>query len=208
MTLDVRVYRDYGIPNTDLAREALDANFFQTEPYLWRWRAAHQAPLVVAGRVHVESMGIYSAKLGDLSQVRDGGIVALPDDPVNLARALALLQKAGLIQVDARRGLDALLADVTANPHHLKFRPVPGKRVPAQLSSSALAVVNGNYALEERLSPPLFREGPDSPFPNVIVTREDLVHDKRIEALVAALHGPVAQQFLRDHYSGAVALAE
>src|SRR3954465_7372043 len=61
--LDIRVYDDYALPDIDVARGKLDANFFQTEPYLWRWRAAHAQPLVVAGRVHVEPMGLYSKRL-------------------------------------------------------------------------------------------------------------------------------------------------
>src|SRR5471030_194369 len=168
------VYEDWSITNIDVARAALDANFHQTEPYLWRWRAAHGAPLVVAGRVHIEPMGIYSTKLKALTEIHDGGVVAVPDDPANLGRALALLKKAEV----------------------------------EQLGSSEIVVVNGNYALEGNLAPPLFREGPDSHFPNVVVTREDLVHDKRIELLVAALRGPTARQFLLEKYPGTAIMSE
>jgi D-methionine transport system substrate-binding protein len=207
--LDVHVYQDYGLPNIDVARGAIDANFFQTEPYLWRWRAAHGAPLVVAGRVHVEPMGIYaSRKIHALNGVHDGGVVSLPQDPANLGRALALLQKAGLLRVDERRGLDAVVADVVDNPHHFKFRLIPAGRAAEQLGSSELTVVNGNFALQARLPSPLFLEGTDSPFPNVIVTREDLAHDKRVEALVAALRGAEARQYLQTHYSGAALPAD
>jgi D-methionine transport system substrate-binding protein len=168
------VYEDWSIPNIDVARAALDANFHQTEPYLWRWRGARDSPLVVAGRVHIEPMGIYSKKLKALTEIHDGGVVAVPDDPANLGRALALLKKAEV----------------------------------EQLGSSEIVVVNGNYALEGNLAPPLFREGPDSHFPNVVVTREDLVHDKRIELLVAALRGPTARQFLLEKYPGTAIMSE
>ena len=211
--LDIRTYEDYGRPNTDVARGALDANFFQTEPYLWRWRAAHMQPLVVAGRVHVEPMGLYSRKLKEtalLASVRKGGVVSLPDDPANQGRALFLLQKAGLLLLDERRGLDAMLSDITANPHDLKFRVLPAQRLADQLSSSDLVVLNGNFALEAGLKPEqaLYREGSDSPFPNVVVCREELVTDPRVTALVAALRGPTAKRMLLEKFAGAALPAQ
>ena len=211
--LDIRVYEDYARPNIDVARGALDVNFFQTEPYLWRWRAAHMQPLVVAGRVHVEPMGVYSRKLkpdAQLTGLRAGAVVAIPEDPANLGRALFLLQKAGLILVDERRGLDAVISDVTANPHNIKFRVLPAQRLVEQLGSTDLVVLNGNFALEAGLKPEqsLYREGSDSPFPNVVVCREELVTDARVTALVAALRGPTAKKLLLEKFAGAALPAQ
>lgn len=208
--LDIRVYEDYAKPNIDVARGTLDANFFQTEPYLWRWRGAHMQPLVVAGRVHVEPMGLYSRKLKDLKQLRTGAVVAVPEDPANLGRALFLLQKAGLLLIDERRGLDAVLNDITANPHQLKFRLVVAQREADQLSSADLVALNGNFALEAGLKPEqeLYREGSDSPFPNVVVCREELVMDPRITALVQALRGPTAKKLLLEKFAGAALPAQ
>lgn len=210
--LDIRVYEDYARPNIDVARGALDANFFQTEPYLWRWRGAHMQPLVVAGRVHVEPMALFSRKLKPdaLAQIRSGAIVAVPEDPANLGRALFLLQKAGLLLVDERRGLDAVLNDITDNPHKLKFRLLPAQRVAEQISSTDLVVLNGNFALEAGLKPEqeLYREGSDSLFPNVVVCREELVTDPRVIALVAALRGPTAKKLLLEKFAGAALPAQ
>lgn len=206
--LDIRIYEDYGRPNIDVARGALDANFFQTEPYLWRWRGAHMQPLVVVGRVHVEPMGLYSKKLkatDDPTKIREGGVVAVPDDPANLGRALFLLRKAGLIELDERRGLDARVGDITANPHKLKFRELPAQKMADQLSTVDLAAINGNFALEAKLDTrqALLREGADSPFPNVVVTREELATDSRIRALVTALRGPAVLHLLEEKFPGA-----
>ena len=210
VSLEIRVYEDYGLPNIDVARGALDANFFQTEPYLWRWRAAHMRPLVVVGRVHVEPMGLYSKKLRDLAKVRDGAVVFVPQDPSNLGRALALLRHAGLIEVDERRGLDAILGDITANPHKLRFKQLPPDRLAEQLGSADLVVLNGNFALQAKLPADyaLYREGPDSPFPNVVVTREELQNDSRIKALVAALRGATARKLLLEKYAGTAVPAD
>jgi D-methionine transport system substrate-binding protein len=212
--LEVREFDDYARANIAVARGDLDANFFQTEPYLWRWRAAHGAPLVVVGRVHVEPMALYSSRHKTLEQLQKGAkagdAIALPDDPANLGRALFVLQRAGLIRVDERRGLDAGVGDVVENKLGLKFRLEPAQRVAEQLGSSAGAVLNGNFALQAKLDPKaaLASEGADSPFPNVVVAREDRAADPRLHALVAALRGPAARQLLETKYAGSALLAQ
>jgi len=214
VNVEIKEFDDYGRANTAVARGDLDANFFQTEPYLWRWRAAHGAPLVVVGRVHVEPMAIYSAKFKSLAELqaglKGGESIALPDDESNLGRALAVLQKAGLIRLDERRGLDAGVGDIVENPHGLKFRVAPAQRVVEQLSTVAAAVINGNFALQGKLDPKtsLFAEGGDSPFPNVVVAREDRSADPRVQALVAALRGQESKKTMSAKYAGAVIPAQ
>lgn len=213
VNLDVKIFEDYSLPNIAVARGELDANFFQTEPYLWRWRAAHGGPLIVVGRVHVEPMGLYSRKLagpGALAKIRDGAVVVVPSDPANLGRALFLLQRAQLITLDPAKGLDANIGDITENPHHLRIREESPDKLAGLLGSVDLAAINGNYALEAKLpaSSALLRESADSPFPNVVVAREDRATDPRVVALVAALRGPTARKFMQDKYGGAVVPAQ
>lgn len=62
-------------------------------------------------------MGIYSNKYNSLKEVKDGTSLAVPNDPVNLARALKVLVDEGLIEVDPK--VDPLKVsekDVTKNP--------------------------------------------------------------------------------------------
>ncbi|MBS2025668.1 MAG: MetQ/NlpA family ABC transporter substrate-binding protein [Deltaproteobacteria bacterium] len=205
VTIDLKTYEDYGLPNMDVAKGNLDANFFQTEPYLWRWRAAHGEPLVVVGRVHIEPMGLYSKKLtkADLAGLKPGLTVAVPGDAANLGRALFVLQRAGLITLDPLRGLDAGVEDIKVNAHALKILPLADSR---QLRSMAadLVVLNGNLALEDKLDPSqaLAIEDGSSPFPNVVVTRQESATDSRVLALVKALRGPTAQKLLKEKYGG------
>jgi D-methionine transport system substrate-binding protein len=44
-------------------------------------------------------MGVYSKKHKSLADIKSGAKVALPNDPSNLARALLVLQQAGLVKV-------------------------------------------------------------------------------------------------------------
>ena len=42
-------------------------------------------------------MGIYSKKVKALDELKDGALVAIPNDPTNGGRALILMAKAGII---------------------------------------------------------------------------------------------------------------
>ncbi len=42
---------------------------------------------------------IYANKLKDITKIKDGGEIAIPNDPTNGGRALILLQTAGLIKL-------------------------------------------------------------------------------------------------------------
>ncbi len=208
--VELKEFDDYAKANIAVARGDLDANFFQTEPYLWRWRAAHGAPLVVVGKVHVEPMAIYSKKLKALSELKAGDAIALPEDPSNLGRALSLLEGAGLIKRAEGRGLDAGIGDIAENKLGLKFRLEPAQKVPEQLGTVAAAVINGNFALQAKLDPrgALYSEGADSLFPNVVVAREDHAADARIKALVEALRSPASRELIGKKYAGAVIPAQ
>ena len=64
--------------------------FFQHQPYLDEFAAEHSVKLVSAGGVHIEPMGIYSKKVKALDELKDGALVAIPNDPTNGGRALIL----------------------------------------------------------------------------------------------------------------------
>lgn len=92
--LDIVEFNDYVQPNLALNDKELDANFFQHDPYLQNFMEEHkEVKLVSAGGVHIEPMGIYSKKVKDLKDLKEGATISIPNDPTNGGRALLLLQK-------------------------------------------------------------------------------------------------------------------
>jgi D-methionine transport system substrate-binding protein len=61
-------------------------------------------------------MGVYSKKHKSLADIKSGAKVALPNDPSNLARALLVLQQAGLSGQAGREPCPHLELDLAANP--------------------------------------------------------------------------------------------
>src|SRR3990167_7669231 len=92
-------FSDYVTPNTALAQGNIDANAYQHLPFLEAQIKANHYQMVPVGKTFLYPMGLYSKKIQSLSQLQDGAQIAVPNDPSNEARALLLLQKAGLIEL-------------------------------------------------------------------------------------------------------------
>ena len=117
-TLKIVEFTDYVTPNTALADGQLDANFFQHVPYLTQFSKEKGLDLTWTVKVHIEPMALYSAKYKKISDIKDGAEIAIPNDPTNGARALRVLEKAGLIKLKSGDLISKI--DITENKKNLK----------------------------------------------------------------------------------------
>jgi len=207
--LQIRVFTDYIQPNLQVEERQLDANFFQHQPYLDAFNREHGTHLVPApnSKVHIEPFGGYSKKIQKISQLRDGALIAIPNDPSNCGRALLLLQKQGLISLKDPANILSTAHDIVSNPKNLKIRELEAATLPRILDDVDVALINTNYALAAGLRPTrdaLFIETADSPYANLVAARPDNVNSPAIQKLVAALRSPAAKKFVQDKYQGAV----
>ncbi|WP_323123365.1 MetQ/NlpA family ABC transporter substrate-binding protein [Burkholderia alba] len=199
-------------PNELLAHGDVDANYFQHVPYLHSQEQALGQTFVVAAAVHIEPLGVYSRKYSRLDQVPDGATVAVPNNVTNLSRALFLLQGQGLVKLKAGvTGAERSLAtprDIVWNPKHLKVLEIESPQLPRSLDDVALAVINGNYALEAGLSPAKDALGLEAvagnPYANVLVTTPRLASDPRIKRLADVLASARVGAYIRERYRGSV----
>jgi len=205
--LDIVEFNDYVQPNTQVYEKELDANFFQHTPYLEQFNADKGYDLAVVAGIHIEPFGAYSRKVTKVEELKEGARVAIPNDPSNGGRALALLAANGLITLEEGVGVAGTVADITDNPKKLKFTEVEAATLPRVLGEVDLALINTNYALEADLVPTedaLFIEGADSPYTNIVAARADRANDPNIAKLIKALHTPEVKKFIQDKYKGAV----
>ncbi|VTR52476.1 Lipoprotein 28 precursor [Serratia fonticola] len=75
------------LPNDATDKGELDANVFQHRPFLEQQNKDHGYKLVVVGNTFVFPMAGYSKKIKSLSELQDGAVIAIPNDPTNLGRA-------------------------------------------------------------------------------------------------------------------------
>ena len=205
--LSVKVFNDYVQPNLQVDQKFLDANYFQTLPYLSAFNKEHGTKLIPVVGVHVEPFGGYSRKVKKIADLPPGAVIALPNDPTNTGRALILLHKHGLIVLKDPSNITATQKDIVANPKGFVLKELESPSLPRVLGEVDLALINTNYALDAKLDPrrdALIIEGPDSPYTNYLVARPDNKDDPRVKALAAALTSREVAGFIRRIYRGAV----
>ncbi|MBA0218318.1 MetQ/NlpA family lipoprotein [Pectobacterium brasiliense] len=191
--LDVELvtFNDYVLPNEALSKGDIDLNAFQHKPYLDQQIKDRGYKLVSVGNSFVYPIAGYSKKIKSLNELQDGAQVALPNDPTNLGRSLLLLQKVGLIKLKDNVGLLPTVLDVTENPKNIKLVELEAPQLPRSLDDAqiALAVINTTYASQINLTPTkdgLFVEEKDSPYVNLLVSREDNKDAENVKKFVQA----------------------
>lgn len=208
--LQVTEYTDYVVPNTAVESGEIDANFFQHLPYLEDFNAENGTHLVSVGAIHFEPLAVYAGKTASIDALADGATVAVPNDATNEARALIVLQDAGLIKIDPAAGVEATPKDIVENPKNLKFVEVEAAAVPRQLGDVDIAVINGNYALGAELDPETILASEDpaghyaTTYANILVVKEGSEGDAGVQALIKALTSVDVKTFIESTYSGTV----
>lgn len=209
VTLDIVEFNDYVQPNVALNDGELDANYYQTIPYLEEFCKDRGMELVSAGGIHLEPMTVFSTKHKSLDELPDGALIGIPNDPSNSGRALLVLQSAGLIKLSDEASITATPQDIVENPKNLQFSELEAPQLPRSLEDTDAAVININFALQAKLDPALaiYTESKDSPYVNVIAVRKGDEARPEIQKLVGALQTQEVRDFLAEKYQGAVVAA-
>lgn len=209
--LEIVEFTDYVIPNMALGDGSLDANFFQHIPYLEEFSEKNKLNLTWTTAVHFEPYGFYSKKIKDLSELKDGDTIAVPNDATNEARALWLLQDNGIITLKEGVGLTATIKDITEYNVKIKINELEAALLPRALEGVTGAIINGNFAIGAGLNPTkdsLVMEDPSSiaadTFKNVIAVKKGNENRPEIKALDEVLTSQAIKEFILGKYDGAV----
>lgn len=209
-TLEIVEYNDYVLPNTATDEGELDANYFQHSPYLDNFNSENGTALVAVAPVHYEPFGIYAGKAASLSELKEGAVVAVPNDTTNEARALLLLEQEGLIKLKEGAGLEATALDIEENPLNLDIQEIEAAQLVRSLEDVDLAVINGNYAIGggltvgEAIAVESSESAAAKTYANVLVVKKGNENTQKTEALQQALCSDKVRQYILDSYDGAV----
>lgn len=207
LTIKIIEFSDYNLPNEALMDGTLDANVYQHLPYLQAASKAHGYDFEVIGKTFVYPTGIYSTKLESLKNLPVAALIALPNDPSNEARALLLLQKAGLITLKKTQNMT--IQDIAHNPKKLRFKELDAAQLPRILPDVDAAVINTTFAIPAGLKPQdaLFIEDKHSPYANLIVIRRDSDKKAQLALLVKALNSKEVQDKAQSLFGDAAIAA-
>ncbi|MCR3747790.1 D-methionine transport system substrate-binding protein [Lentzea californiensis] len=206
LKIEVVEFTDYVQPNTALVDGSLDANYFQTVPYLKTFTSESGAKVEWVQPVHVEPLGLYSKKVKKLDELPSGAKIAVANDATNEARGLKLLEANGLIKLKAVD--QPTVRDLAENPKNLQFVPLEAAQLPRSLEDTDASVINGNYAIDAGLKPATdslaLEKAEGNPNANGLVTRTELKDDKRVKDLAELLGSQQVKDYIKQTFSGSV----
>ena len=204
--LEIVEFQDYVQPNKALDAGDIDANYFQHKPYMDEFNAKQETELVSIGAIHYEPLGLYQGEKKSLDELAEGDKIAVPNDTTNEARALLLLESEGLIKLKKDAGLTATKQDVVENPKKLEIVELEAAIIPRSMSSVAMGVINGNYALSAGIKEEtaITFESSDSAaaktYANIIAVKKGNEDSEKSKALFKAMTSDKIKKFIEKKY--------
>ncbi|EGG64426.1 dipeptide ABC transporter glycylmethionine-binding lipoprotein [Staphylococcus epidermidis] len=204
--LEIKHFSDYNVPNKALSDGDIDLNAFQHFAFLDQYKKAHKDTNIEALSTTVLApLGIYSDKVKNIKDIKKGAQVAIPNDVSNQARALKLLESAGLIKLKKNFGLNGTTKDIESNPKDLKIKAVDAQQTARALSDVDISVINNGVATKagkDAKKDPIYLEKASSdavkPYINVVAVNSKDKDNKTYKKIIELYHSKEAQKALKE----------
>ena len=205
-------FTDYTQPNPILSSGDLELNQFQHLLYLANYNVNSDDDLQPIGSTAIYQLGLYTTKgYASPEDVPDGAEIAIPNDVVNQARALLVLQSAGLISLVDGGNAFSTPAEVDEAASKVKVVPVDANQTAVQLQSLDGAIINNNFATDAGIDPTtaIYSDLEDTdtarPYLNLWVARAEDADNPVYQQLIDIYHSPeVTDQLVEENGGTAV----
>ncbi|WP_416382346.1 MetQ/NlpA family ABC transporter substrate-binding protein [Nocardia transvalensis] len=207
ITLKVTNFSDYKAPNLALAQKQIDVNLFQHLQFLGQYNVGNNDTLTPIGATYIVPLGLYSKKHKSVADIPQGGKIAIPNDPTNQARALNVLQGAGLVKLVGTPRQPSP-ADVDKAASKVEVTTVDAAQTPLSLNSVDGAVINNTFLERSGIDPKsaLYKDDPNDPaaepYINALVTRAEDKNNPLYLQVVDIWHDPAVQAKETEVYKG------
>jgi D-methionine transport system substrate-binding protein len=214
ITVDIVDFTEYTQPNPALTDGDLDLNQFQHILYLAQYNEADGEDLTPIGATAVYPLALYSLKHDAVEDIPDGGEIAIPNDVTNQARALFVLEEAGLIKLADDAGVVPDPTDVIEEESKVTVTPVDANQTVVSLDSVDASIVNNDFIDDAGLNPEdaLFADSAESegarPYINVWVARAEDADNETFQQLVEIHKSPEVTEALQESAGGTASLAD
>ena len=207
--LELVSFANTRMPNQALNNGDIDLNAFQHHAYFNDEVKNNGYDIVPIADTFIVVMNIYSQKISNVSELRKGDKVAIPNDPSNEGRALKVLESAGLIKVRSEVGDSPTLLDIIENPLGLNILAVEIGSVPSYLPEVACAVINSHVALDFGLNPGsdyIFQDDPTiykgNSFVNLIAARTKDKDKEVFKKIIKAYKTDMVKEIYAKNFKG------
>ncbi|MGN5883343.1 dipeptide ABC transporter glycylmethionine-binding lipoprotein [Staphylococcus simulans] len=206
ITVKVKQFSDYNVPNKALNDGDIDMNAFQHFAFLDQYEKANKGTKITPIRTTVFApLGIYSKKIKDIKELKDGAKVIIPNDVSNQARALKLLEKAGYIKLSKDFGLKGGIKDIVENKKKLDIKAVDAQQTARALDDVDISVINNGVATKAGLDAkidPIYLESDDAkasqPYINIIAVNSKDKDNKTLKKVAELYHSKEARKALKE----------
>lgn len=148
---------------------------------------------------------VLALSLSSVLALADTQLIGVPDDATNLARALKLLEVAGLIELDPAAGNAPEIKDITKYLYDIEIAPTTANTLTSTLDDYVASTINGTYAVPYGLVPSkdaLIIEEPSAggESVNIIVARTADKDNETYKKIVDAFQTQLVAEFLLENY--------
>ncbi|PUB14011.1 MetQ/NlpA family ABC transporter substrate-binding protein [Paenisporosarcina sp. OV554] len=172
--VEIIEFNDYIQPNISLEEGDIDANVFQNEIYLKTFAESRGLDITELIKVPTAPIGIYSKEHKSIDKVEDGATIATSNEPVNQARALAMLEELGWVKLKERTDpTKASEKDISEYIKKIVIQPIEPAQIPRALDSVDYSFINGNFAISSgmKLTEAIVLEKTPKHYLNVVAVR-------------------------------------
>ena len=110
--LELVNFSDYVTPNRALNDGEIDLNAFQHRIYLQGEIDSYGYEIQNIGNTFIAPLSLFSDKISSVDELKDGDVIAIPNDLTNGGRALKVLESAGIITLDPSAGFNPTVDDI------------------------------------------------------------------------------------------------
>lgn len=208
---DVKVFSDGEALNQATNSGQIDINSFQHYAFLHQEVSQKNYKLTAIGNTYIQPLNIYSKKIKNVKDLKEGDKIAIPNNPTNAGRALKVLEKAGLIKTNPAKGYSPTVSDITSNPKKLQIIEVDAAAIIKLLPNFAAGITNSNFVQSNHLNPskdsiyaiaPNINDSYNKPWINILVTKTSEDNNKTYKEVVNAYHSKAVYDLIEKEYKG------
>lgn len=213
--VDIIDFQDYTSENPAVATGELDLNQFQHLLYLADYNVKNNQDLQPIGATAIYPLGVYSEQYDDINAIEYGKTVAIPNDETNQARAIGVLNAAGLVTMKDEWNPFVTPQDIDEAASKVKVVALKAEQVANALKDPQIAagVINNDYIADAGINPQdaIYKDDAQSeearPYINVFVTRKADADNELYRQLVSLYQSQQVLDTLQKQFAGTAVLA-
>lgn len=201
-------FADYSQPNPALSQGQIDLNQFQHIEFLADYNVSNHDTLQPVGATAVYPLSLYSLKYTSPADLPVDAQVAIPNDAINQARGLLVLQAAGLITLKNGGTAFSSTADILTHKVDVLAIDAAQTAVALQNGSADASIVNNNFAVDAKLpvTNVIYHDDPASavaaPYVNIFAARAKDAANPLYQKLVDLYHDATVEEQVQKANSG------